>query len=373
MIETNFKHTEIGLIPHDWEVKTLGEVYSFRYGLGNTNPHDGGIYPIYGANGIIGSYSKYNAEDSVVIGHMGEYAGSVLWGGGKHFVTYNGTITRPKDENQLHSKYGFYALLRLNINRICAGSGYPFLAYDKLNSLKILLPQSIAEQERIADALSKIDSLIVGLDELLEKKRAIKTGTMQQLLTGKKRLKGFTGKWEEETVLGGIIDVYKGQQVNNSQLVEDTAMYPMLNGGSSISGYYTKYNAPANSITISEGGNSCGFINYMKVAFWAGGHCYIVRPIIDIDRDFLYYILKKRESDIMKLRVGSGLPNIQRKSLLKEISLSLPPTIEEQQAIASILSSMDTEIASLEQKRDKYIAIKQGMMQQLLTGKIRLV
>ena len=140
MIETNFKHTDIGVIPHDWEVKKLGAIYSFRYGIGNTNPNNGGKYPIYGANGVIGGYSKYNAEDSIVIGHMGEYAGSVLWAEGKHFVTYNGTITRPKEENSINAKYGFYALLKLNINNICAGSGYPFLAYDKLNSLKIPLP-----------------------------------------------------------------------------------------------------------------------------------------------------------------------------------------------------------------------------------------
>jgi type I restriction enzyme S subunit len=111
----------------------------------------------------------------------------------------------------------------------------------------------------------------------------------------------------------------------------------------------------------------------MKESFWAGGHCYIVKPIIDTCKDFLYYVLKYREPDIMKLRVGSGLPNIQRKTLLKETALQFPPTIAEQSAIAAVLSGMDTEIAALEQKRDKYIAIKQGMMQNLLTGKIRLI
>ena len=220
MKETKFKDTEIVKIPHDWEMKLLGDIYYFKYGIGNNNPHNNGQYPIYGANGIIGGYTQFNAEDSIVIGHMGEYAGSVIWAKGKHFVTYNGTITRPKDINKLCAKYGYYALLRLNINKICTGSGYPFLAYDKLNKLQIPLPPTLVEQTRIAAALSDIDSLIDSLGKLIQKKRNIKQGAMQELLTGKKRLKGYTGEWEEKK-LSDLFDFYKGNGLSKDAIKAD--------------------------------------------------------------------------------------------------------------------------------------------------------
>ncbi|MEG1009103.1 MAG: restriction endonuclease subunit S, partial [Clostridia bacterium] len=105
-----------------WEQRKLGDIYKFQYGTFNNNPNNGGEYPVFGANGIIGGYSKYNAKDSVIIGHMGEYAGSVLWGEGKHFVTYNGTITTSK-RDFIKSKFGYYMLFNKNINKICGGSG----------------------------------------------------------------------------------------------------------------------------------------------------------------------------------------------------------------------------------------------------------
>lgn len=146
----------------------------------------------------------------------------------------------------------------------------------------------------------------------------------------------------------------------------------MMNGGAMLSGYYKDYNCESETIIISEGGNSCGFINYMRTRFWAGGHCYVV-SLTNNDYDlYVYHTLKFNESKIMALRVGSGLPNIQNKSLLN-FEVLFTPLIDEQRAIANILTSMDDEIAALEQKRDKYIAIKSGMMQQLLTGKIRLI
>lgn len=179
------------------------------------------------------------------------------------------------------------------------------------------------------------------------------------------RFPGFERAWEEKTQLGDVIDVCKGQQVNNSELTKDSSLFPMLNGGTSFSGYYSKYNTPANTITISEGGNSCGFVNRIKQAFWAGGHCYIVKPIIDINEDFLFHLLKQKESEIMKLRVGSGLPNIQRKTLLAEISLSFPKSPSEQRQIAECLNVEDQMISAQEQKVESLKAHKKGLMQQL--------
>ena len=137
----------------------LENVYNFQYGQFNINPDNGGAYPIYGANGIIGGYTEFNAEKSVIIGHMGENAGSVLWEEGKHFVTYNGTIAKPKNENELNAKFGYYWLVNLNIRKICAGSGQPFLSYNDLNELPITFPP-LPEQKKIASVLSALDDKI---------------------------------------------------------------------------------------------------------------------------------------------------------------------------------------------------------------------
>lgn len=137
----------------------LENVYNFQYGQFNINPDNGGAYPIYGANGIIGGYTEFNAEKSVIIGHMGENAGSVLWEEGKHFVTYNGTIAKPKNENELNAKFGYYWLVNLNIRKICAGSGQPFLSYNDLNELPITFPP-LPEQKKIASVLSALDNKI---------------------------------------------------------------------------------------------------------------------------------------------------------------------------------------------------------------------
>ena len=143
----------------DWEQRKLGEVYNFQYGEFNNNPDNGGEYPIYGANGIIGGYTKYNAEDSAIIGHMGAYAGYVVWASGKHFVTYNGTIAKPFDDS-LDSKFGYYILSQKQIYRICAGSGQPFVSYADLKGIDIEIPIDKSEQEKIGTYFSNFDQLI---------------------------------------------------------------------------------------------------------------------------------------------------------------------------------------------------------------------
>lgn len=369
MTETNFKHTDLGLIPHDWEVKTLGEIYNFRYGDGNTNPNNGGKYPVYGANGIIGGYNKYNAEDSVVIGHMGEYAGSVLWAIGKHFVTYNGTITAVKDSSKMCDKFGYFAMLNANIKRICAGSGQPFLSYDILNRIKLTLPPTLAEQERIAGALSSIDTLIGALTEQIEKKRHIKQGAMQQLLTGKKRLAGFTGEWKTCKIKDIVGTIKRGQGLQSKDYVKGNI--PVVAGGKQYAGYHNVANHLCNTITISGSGANAGYVALHTVPIFATD-CSVIDEKDDFVLAFVYFVLLNKQSDIYKLQSGGAQPHIYPKNI-EEIVALFPPTIAEQSAIAAVLSNMDTEIAALEQKRDKYIAIKSGMMQNLLTGKIRLV
>ena len=141
-----------------WEQRKLGEVFNFHYGDGNNNPSNGGQYPVFGAGGIQGRYTKYNAENSIIIGHMGD-AGCVSWGEGKHFVTYNGTITTPKDD-VFTAKFGYYLLLNMNLRKYRGGSGLPFLTYDMLTEMETKCPNSKIETQEIADYFSQLDNLI---------------------------------------------------------------------------------------------------------------------------------------------------------------------------------------------------------------------
>ena len=122
---------------------------------------------------------------------------------------------------------------------------------------------------------------------------------------------------------------------------------------------------------ISEGGNSCGFVQFIDRPFWCGGHCYAVLPNF-LDNEFLFHALKGKQNEIMKLRVGSGLPNIQ-KTTLGLLKLKFPKNPLEQRAIAKILSDMDAELNAFEARCEKTLNIKQGMMQDLLSGKKRLI
>ena len=225
------------------------------------------------------------------------------------------------------------------------------------------------ERRSIATVLSNVDALLGRLERIIAKKRDLKQAAMQQLLTGQTRLPGFYGEWEVKTV-AELANVTKGTQLHISETNEE-GQFPHFNGGISPSSYTDKANTAADTIAISEGGNSCGYVQLIPQRFWCGGHCYAVVPK-NTDNRFLYHALKGQQTAIMGLRVGSGLPNVQ-KTELAGFELNVPSDLPEQTATAAVLSDMDAELAALEQRRDKTRALKQAMMQELLTGKTRLV
>jgi len=130
--------SELGEIPMGWNIGTLENLYKFQYGLGNTNPNNNGQYPIYGAGGVIGGYDKYNSEDAPVIGHMGAYCGAVVFAFGKHYVTYNGVICQAKTEK--HKWFSYLSLLSKDLMSNTRGSSQPFISYDMLYEIQIIIP-----------------------------------------------------------------------------------------------------------------------------------------------------------------------------------------------------------------------------------------
>nr|WP_209442430.1 restriction endonuclease subunit S [Enterobacter roggenkampii] len=211
-------------------------------------------------------------------------------------------------------------------------------------------------------------------EKLLTNSQLQKKGLMQQLLIGNNRLLDengmkFSGEWKQDVNLGSIINISKGVQINKNTLSED-GQFPVINGGIAPSGFTSEFNTDENTITISEGGNSCGYVAFQKKSFWCGGHCYAVRKTA-LDLSFTFHLLKYNEQKIMGLRVGSGLPNIQKKAL-EAFTVNFPVTSVEQQKIASVLSAADAEITIMEKKLACLRDEKKALMQQLLTGKRRV-
>lgn len=174
----------------------------------------------------------------------------------------------------------------------------------------------------------------------------------------------FSDLQGEERYLSELAEIIKGQQINGSEL-RDSGKYYVMNGGIAPSGYYDSYNTEADTISISEGGNSCGYVQYNSSEFWSGGHCYTLRikPTSSIATHFLFHYLKWKEPDIMALRIGSGLPNIQKKDLSK-VSI-IVPTLDKQLQLTVLLYAFKKKIENEEMYITNSDKQKQYLLQQM--------
>ena len=256
--------------------------------------------------------------------------------------------------------------IRKKLNDLASGSTFKEITKGTLVNIEIpFLP--LEEQHAIAEVLSDVDGLINALDALIAKKLAIKQATMQQLLTGKTRLPGFSGEWETKR-LGEIAQIKKGSMITEKDVVLGTI--PVIAGGQKPAYYHNTANRTGKTITVSASGAYAGFVDLYNQPIFASD-CSTISESSHYSIDFIYYYLVFNQNVIYNAQTGGAQPHCYPTDLMTmQIDL---PLLEEQRAIAAVLSDMDAEIAALEQRRDKTIAIKQGMMQQLLTGKVRLV
>lgn len=371
MTETNFKHTDLGLIPHDWEVKTIKEFADITTGSQNTQDHvDDGKYPFFVRSPKVERINKFifdtegviTAGDGVGTGKIFHYIKGKFGLHQRCYLMYNFEDVSAKYFYWIFSQH-FYD----RVQSMTAKSSVDSVRMEMIADMPIPLPPTIAEQERIAGALSSIDTLIGALTEQIEKKRHIKQGAMQQLLTGKKRLAGFTGEWKSVK-----LDDLLAYEQPTRYLVQSTEYTeqgtPVLTAGKTfILGYTTE---------------GCGIFDKLPV---------IIFDDFVVESKYVTFPFKVKSSAMKMLSLRDKANNLRfiyekmqcidfpiadhKRHWISEysqIEITLPEPAE-QSAIATVLSRMDTEIAALEQKRDKYIAIKSGMMQNLLTGKIRLV
>jgi type I restriction enzyme S subunit len=280
----------------------------------------------------------------------------------------------------------FYFLKSIDFTRHNSGGAQQSLNRNFIYPIPVAVPRP-PEQRAIVGALSDVDALIDVLDQLIAKKRDLKQGAMQQLLTGQNRLPGVTGEWEVKR-LGELADIISGGTPKTSE--------PTYWSGSikwctptDITGCSGKYLFETERTISTDGLASCSAqllpvgslllcsratIGEVRIAGCEictnqGFKSLVCKP--DVSNEFLYYKLLTMKSQMVERAIGSTFLEISKKDTAA-LELSVPEH-GEQTAIAEVLSDMDAELAALEQRRDKTRALKQGMMQELLTGRTRLV
>lgn len=360
-----YKQTEVGLIPEDWDVFAIGQCLKIRHGKNQLDVAClNGQYPILGTGGEIGRASRpLYSKPSVLIGRKGtidvpRFLESPFWTVDTLFYSEVADCASPK--------YMFYQFCLVDWYSYNEASGVPSLNAKTIEKILIPSPPTKAEQEVIAGALSDADSLIESLQQLITKKRHIKQGTMQQLLTGKKRLPGFSGEWEVKR-LGDVCHMKSGEGITSDD-IDEHSEFPCY-GGNGLRGFSTRYMHDGSYALIGRQGALCGNVVSVDGKFFASEHAIVVTPQKAINIHWLSRVLARM--NLNQYSESSAQPGLSVSKLLA-FDCIVPPYTE-QTAIATILSDMDTEIAALETKLAKARQIKQGMMQELLTGKIRLV
>lgn len=387
-VKEGYKQTQVGVIPEDWDVIDLSQLCTLQRGFDITEAtRVAGTIPVYSSSGI--SYYHNRAmvnPPGVVTGRKGLLGKVFLI---KEPFWPHDTTLWVKDFRGHQPEYVSLALQHFNLERLDAATSVPTLNRNNLVGYPIAIPHTQAEQATIAETLSDVYALIESLKQFIAKKRLIKQGTMQELLTSKKRLPGFTREWHVSRI-DELAEIRSGGTPSTSlPLLWDgdvpwctptdiTALkgYKYLRETArKISAQGLKFSSaemvPANSIVMTSRATIgvCA-INVMPVSTNQGFKNLV--PFENIDPDFLYYLLLTKKQDLISLCGGSTFLEIS-KSQLSIFKLKLPSSKSEQTAIAQILSDMDAEIDELEAKLAKYQMIKQGMMQALLTGRIRLV
>lgn len=251
--------------------------------------------------------------------------------------------------------------------KYCQGTKQQSYTASIVRNLPIYGPKDITEQQAIAEALSDIDGLIAALNKKIAKKRLIKQGAMQQLLTGKKRLPGFTDPWVEKKL--GAISHIKTGSCNGDQAVEN-GKYPFFVRSQKVYAI-DSYSYDGEAILVPGEGGIGNIFHYINGKFDYHQRVYKISDFADDVCGKYIYMLRYFGEYALSLSVKATVDSL-RLPTFEEFVICLPMDIKEQQAIAAILSDMDKEITDLEAKRDKYRLLKSGMMQKLLTGQIRL-
>ncbi len=392
-VPAGYKRTEVGVIPSDWDVMKIGDLFESTAGgdfdstRSSDVQSDSHPYPIF-ANGLsqegLYGFSDYaeNRTGSITITARGTLG--VAFYRDTPFVAI-GRLLVLKPKIRMDARY-FSSYINHGVQFAIESTGVPQLTAPQVTRYSAPVPPE-TEQRDIAEALSDVDGLHAALETLIAKKQAIKRAAMQQLLIGMTRLPGFSGAWET-TTLGDIAEIYSGATPNTQVSAYWNGRIPWCTP-TDITAMPGKYLRATERSVTEEGLVSCSArllpagslllcsratIGEIKIAVSPVCTNQGFKSLVcktDVSNEFLYYLLLTLKPQLIERAIGSTFLEIS-KSDVASLSLRIP-THTEQHAIAAILSDMDDEITALEHRRYKMRAIKQGMIQQLLTGRVRLV
>ncbi|MBR2208474.1 MAG: restriction endonuclease subunit S, partial [Synergistaceae bacterium] len=271
---------------------------------------------------------------------------------------------------KIYAKFLYYCLANDDFiaYMMSAVKGIKMPRGDKRYIIQYSIPlPPLAEQKAIADTLGTFDAHIKNLADLIEKKKAIRDGALEDLMSGRTRLKGFNGDWEVKK-LGEIIKIKRGKRVVRRQL-STRGDFPVYQNSLEPLGFFEYYNCNAQSAFIIAAGNA-GDVGFSEIAFWAADDCFYFEKSQNIYQKFLYCTLLHNQSYIYSQTRRTSIPRLSP-DVLEKILIPLPP-LAEQKAIAETLTAFDDEIKALEAERGKIKEIRDGAMNDLLTGKVRL-
>ena len=389
-----YKRTEVGIIPEGWQTKRIGELFQSMAG-GDFDPtrssdvqSDKHPYPIY-ANGLsqkgLYGFCNYanNRPGSITVTARGTL-GKTFFRDTPFVAIGRLLVLEPKVK--MDARY-FSNYISHGVHFAVESTGVPQLTAPQIERHVLPVPPE-SEQRAIAEALSDVDELLTALDTLIAKKRDIKQAAMQQLLTGKTRLPGFSGEWEIRR-LGDIATFFKGSGLSKADLSLDGRRRCIHYGelftvygecivevlhGTDREGIFFHSNRndvlmPTSDVT-PNGLATASCILASNIIL--GGDILVIRVSESILKgEFLAYAIEIHRNQVMQLVSGTTVFHLYGRDMANFKFAA--PSVDEQAAIIAILSDMDGEIATLERRRDKAHAVKQGMMQQLLIGRVRLV
>ena len=359
----------------EWEKTKFGDIATgFDYGMNAAAKNYDGVNKYIRITDIDEASSTYTDKDivspdgvltdnylvnnrDILLARTGASTGkSYLYKKSDGKLYYAGFLIRANVTT--HDPYFVFSQLHTHrywrwVSIMSARSGQPGINSQEYSSFPIYTT-SIEEESKIAKLLSLLDERIATQNKIIEDLKKLKSAISENLF---KAVEG------DVVILSEICEIIKGKQVNGEFLSEE-GMYYVMNGGTEPSGYYNDYNVIANTISISEGGNSCGYVQFNTSPFWSGGHCYTIQKIADnVDNLYLYHYLKSKEDAIMKLRIGSGLPNIQKKDLaMFKIKI---PTVEQQKSISTFLSSLERKTEIEEHVQEAMLSEKLYLLQHM--------
>jgi type I restriction enzyme S subunit len=291
------------------------------------------------------------------------------------------------DKGKLDVRFAHYLLTAFRMSDLVAVGALPSLNGRQLRSIPLLVPSDLAEQRRIVAALADADDLIATLERLIAKKQAIKQGMMQQLLTGRTRLPGFTGSWSMRKI-GDFAEVRAGGTPSTSVSEFWGGEIPWMSSGEihkkrvfDVNGRITTMGLQKSSahlfprrtvlMALAGQGKTRGTVAISHIDLTTNQSIAGIYPSSEHDPDYLYYSLDTRYSELRGESTGDGGRGGLNLTIIKNVEVPFPK-VSEQRAIAAVLADVDNEVSALSARLTKARAIKTGMMQQLLTGRVRL-